>query len=268
MAWLGKLLGGGIGYLFGGFWGAVIGVIAGHFLRDRWMAKAQARVMPGGVGSWPRQSPRPSGVSDDQTIFLVGLVGLAAKMAKVDGVVRRDEVQVLKAFLLESDVDQKKVAEVYNEAKRSHEGWEEYAEQLQARFSLRPAVLLQVLGLLYAVGAVDGKLSAREERFLLGVCDAFRVPRWMFERLRRQHDAARAEVRGQKPTEADDLAVLGLGAHASADEIKRRYRSLVRENHPDRLVAQGMPSEFVAQATERLKSVNAAYDRLRGRREA
>ena len=245
MGVLGKIVGGVAGFMIGGPIGALIGAFAGHRLLDR---------STGGKGG---ESGLP-----DQAVFAAGVIALAAKLAKADGVVRETEIRVLHTVFPPGEVDQASVAALYNEAKQSAEGFEEYAEQLYTVFRRRPAVLVQVLEILFAVALADGKLNAQEEAFLHRVAAIFRFPPQLVEMVRKRHEFAGTNAGRDVPTEADNLTILGLTPEATNAEIKTRYRQLVRENHPDRLVAQGMAEDFVARATERLKDINAAYDRL------
>jgi DnaJ like chaperone protein len=64
------------------------------------------------------------------------------------------------------------------------------------------------------------------------------------------------------PEKADPFEVLGLARKASNDEIKRAYRKLIRENHPDTLIAQGVPQEFIDLANKKMAVINVAYDRI------
>ena len=256
MGVLGKIVGGVAGFMIGGPIGALIGVFAGHKLLDR--TSGAAGFLESGEG----ENRLP-----DQAVFAAGVIALAAKLAKADGVVRKDEIRVLRTVFPPGEVDQASVAALYNEAKQTSEGFEEYAEQLYAVFRRRPAVLVQVLEILFAVALADGELNHAEEAFLNRVAGIFRFPPQLVEMVRKRHQFSGARAGAHEPTEADNLAILGLKPDATDDEIKRRYRELVRENHPDRLVAQGMAEEFVAQATERLKAINAAYDRLSAQRE-
>ena len=255
MGVLGKIVGGVAGFMIGGPIGALIGVFAGHKLVDRTSSGT------GFLGHEEDSSRLP-----DQAVFAAGVIALAAKLAKADGVVREDEIRVLRTVFPPGEVDQASVAAVYNEAKKTADGFEEYAQQLYAVFRRRPAVLVQVLEILFAVALADGDLNPAEEAFLNRVAGIFRFPPQLVEMVRKRHEFSGARAGRVEPTEADNLAILGLGSGVTNDEIKKRYRELVRENHPDRLVAQGMAEEFVAQATERLKAINAAYDRLSAQR--
>src|SRR5262249_53072285 len=113
-----------------------------------------------------------------------------------------------------------------------------------------------LLGGLFHIALADGAVCAAEDSYLREVARLFGFDAEAYARIRATHC-------GPAPAAADDpYAVLGLGAGASADEIRVAYHRLVRENHPDLLVAQGLPPECLALATARVARINAAHDRL------
>ena len=251
MSIFGKIVGGLAGFAIGGPIGALIGVVAGHgFDTSRASAK---------------RSRKQLGVEDARTVFAVGVIALGAKLAKADGVVERQEVRVIRSLFPESAADNPEIARIYNEAKNSSEGFEEYARQIALVFARQPNVLVQVLDILWAVALADGSLHPAEERFLREVARIFGLPDLVVRMVRARYESESASGR-EKDTEEQDLSILGLTPGASNEEIRKKYRKLVRENHPDRLVAQGMAEEYVARASDRLAAINATYDRLEKRR--
>ena len=125
-------------------------------------------------------------------------------------------------------------------------------------FGHDPFLLEELLVGLFEVARADGELNPAEVDFLRRVAAIFGFNINAFEQIRARFSATARNMSG-----ADDAyAVLGISRSASDDEIKQTYRKLVREHHPDRLVAQGLPKEFVALATEKMATINAAYDRI------
>jgi DnaJ like chaperone protein len=111
---------------------------------------------------------------------------------------------------------------------------------------------------LFEVARADGELNPAELDFLRRVGRIFGFDEAAFERIRGRYTATMRDV-----TNADDAyAVLGVSRTAPGPEIKQAYRRLVREHHPDRLVAKGLPPEFTEQATRTLAAINIAYDRI------
>ena len=98
-----------------------------------------------------------------------------------------------------------------------------------------------------------GILHPAELQFLERVSDIFGFAPDEFLRIRASHVG---------PDLADPYTILGVDRRASEDEVKRTYRMLVRENHPDSLIARGVPEEFVRLANDKLAAINGAYDRI------
>ncbi len=283
MAIWGKILGGAAGLAIGGPIGAVIGAVAGHAYdryrevesRER-LAPPRRDRNPWSAGA-PRPEPPPDRSSDrssdpwaepppvfaDPTetrriAFATAVIVLGAKLAKVDGVVTRDEIQAFKRVFRIDDREVGDVARIYNQAKTSARGFEPYARQIAALFGNDPVLLEELLVGLFEIARADGELNPAEVDFLRRVAAIFGFNVGAFEQVRARFSATARNLSG-----ADDAyAVLGLTRSASDGEIKQTYRKLVREHHPDRLVAKGMPEEFVERANKTLAAINAAYDRI------
>jgi DnaJ like chaperone protein len=284
----GKILGGAAGLAIGGPIGAIIGAVAGHAYdtyreqenrarlagprsgrtarADPWSDPfAQSRPQAGGrsdddpAESWQEPPPIFADPTETRRIaFATAVIVLGAKLAKVDGVVTRDEVRAFKRVFRIDDAEVGDVARIYNQAKTSAQGFEPYARQISALFGHDPFLLEELLTGLFEVARSDGELNPAEVDFLRRVAAIFGFDIGAFEMIRARFSATARNLSG-----ADDAyAVLGLTRSASDDEIKSTYRKLVREHHPDRLVAKGMPEEFVERANKTLAAINAAYDRI------
>lgn len=240
MAIWGKIIGGAAGFALGGPLGAILGVGAGH-LYDR-----------------AQSGPAPSGRDQAEAAFTLGLIVLAAKLSKADGVVTRDEVDAFKQLFRISPEDAKSVARVFDAARQDASGFEPFAAQLGALFRDRPAVLEELLDVLFRIAAADGAVTDPEIRFIQRVSRIFGLGDDVFERVRAERTGG---------PDDDPYSVLGVKRGATDDEIKKAYRKLIRENHPDRLIAEGMPEDFVDVANQRMATINAAYDRIAKARE-
>lgn len=234
----GKVIGGAAGFAMGGPLGAFVGALAGHAVDS--MTEAAAT------------DPETRRVA-----FTIAVIVLGAKMAKADGVVTRNEVEAFKsAFRIPKD-EVAKVAQIFNRAKTDSAGYEPYARQLKEIFADQPAVLEELLGALFKIAQADGVYHRKEREFLQRVAGIFGFDDSAFERIE-------ANFTGTEAT--DPYAVLGLSRDAPDEEVKRTYRELIREHHPDRLIAEGMPQEFVDVANHKLAAINAAYDKIRKER--
>lgn len=257
MAIWGKLVGTAAGFAMGGVIGALLGAVAGHAF-DQWRAEGQERRRLGRGQAEGRIGLDP--IEMRRVAFATAVIVLAAKLAKVDGVVRPDEIRAFKRIFKIGDEDVGDVAAIYNEAKRDPAGFEPFAMQIANLFRNEPAVLEELLIGLFEVARADGALDQRELRFLAAVAAIFGFRPAEFEAIRARFQAS--SERPPSTAEVDPYAVLGLTRAASDEEVRAAWKRLVKEHHPDRLTARGMPPEFVEKATRTLAGINAAYDRI------
>jgi DnaJ like chaperone protein len=182
--------------------------------------------------------------------FTIGMIALGAKMAKADGIVTEVEVQAFKRVFNVPDKDIPAVARVFNLAKQDVAGYESYARQIARLFHAKSVILEDVLDGLFYIAKADDALHRAELHFLEQVAAIFGFDEQDFVRIRARHVAGEIE----KP-----YSVLGLPSNSPIEDIKSRYRKLVRDNHPDKHIAAGVPPEMIALATQRLQKINEAY---------
>ncbi|NQV99666.1 MAG: TerB family tellurite resistance protein [Rhodospirillales bacterium] len=235
----GKVIGGVAGFAVGGPLGAILGVAAGHAI-DR------AKIQP----------PEGAGFDSDtrQIAFTTAVIVLCAKMAKADGQVTPDEIAAFRKMFQIPPDEVKKVGDLFNEAKKEATGFEPYAAQVGRLFAHEPAVLEELIAALFVIAKADGHVHPGEIAFVEQVATIFGFSPHQFERLKSIHLGGSDEI--------DPYEVLGIDKSATAQEIKSTYRKLTRENHPDTLMAQGVPQEFIDLATEKMATINAAYDKV------
>ncbi|MFO1148164.1 MAG: TerB family tellurite resistance protein [Alsobacter sp.] len=231
----GKLGGAGIGFAVGGPIGALIGALAGHYVMDQ----------EGGLFT-----------PDKQTVFTTGLVALSAKMAKADGVVTRDETRAFFEVVQVQEADRSRILKLFELANQTTAGYQAYARQIAELFADDAQLREDVVDGLFHIAKADGAVHEAELAYLhdIALILGFGEPDWL--RLKARH------VR-----EPDDPYVV-LGAQRDWDEaaLRRLYRRLVQEYHPDRQIARGLPEEAVAIATSKLAAINEAWERIRRER--
>jgi DnaJ like chaperone protein len=232
----GKILGGAAGFALGGPLGALIGAVAGH---------AVDKMRTTGDGETEAATKRIA--------FTIAVIALGAKMAKADGQVTRDEIKAFKRVFRIPPEEVKNVGRVFDQARRDVSGFELYAQQVARMFANNPAVLEELLDGLFHIARADGHVSTDELAYLRQVSEIFGLDTRRWERVR---------AGNMGPGQSDPYEILGVPHDAADREIKSAYRKLVRENHPDRLVAQGMPQEFIDLANEKLATINNAYDNV------
>lgn len=228
----GKLGGFAAGFWVGGPVGAAVGVVAGHFLFDR---------VP----------------NDPELTFAIAMIALCGKMAKADGVVLDSEVEAFERVFRVPEAERAHVRRFFDFARRDAAGYEIYAAQIAKLYAGQTALLEDVIDGLFEIAKADGVLHPGEEEFLSRVAGIFGFTPRQFRRIRAAHFG---------PDAADPYTILGVSEDDNDETIKRAYRALVRETHPDRLIARGVPEEFVRLATNKLASITSAYEKIRQER--
>ena len=194
--------------------------------------------------------------------FSVAVIALSAKMAKADGVVTESEVAAFRHIFDFPDSEARNVARLYNLARQDVAGYEAYAEKLAGLCSTCAAncpVLEDVIDGLFHIGKADGALQEKEMAFIARVAEIFGISEAHFERITARH----VFVEGRDP-----YIVLGVNRSDDFATIRRHYRGLVSEHHPDRLIARGVPEEFHTIANDRMATLNAAYAAIEKERRA
>src|SRR6266446_6414305 len=248
----GKIVGGTAGFAIGGPIGALLGAAAGHAV-DHYVLEDRSS------GEATRAERRDSHDHPAlrQIAFTVGVIALGAKMARVDGEVTRDEVEAFRSFFRVPPGEERNVERFFNLAKRAAAGFEPYARQVVALFPDAPEVLENVLEGLFDIAKSDGKISPQEAEYLAKVAEIFGLDANRFER-------AKAAALGVM--ECEPCVILGIDPLATDEQIREAWLRQVRANHPDRLIAQGLPEEAIQIANRKLALINDAYDRLRRER--
>ena len=187
----------------------------------------------------------------DGAAFSIALIALSAKMAKADGVVTDDEVEAFGRFFAFPPSEASKVQFLWDLAQQDTAGFDAYARQVGKLFATEPGVLEDVLDCLYFIALADGVAHPEEVRLLDAASEAFGLDAAARRRVRAAHMGADKD---------DPFAVLGVDPEAGEAAIKSAYRQLARDNHPDALMARGVPADLVAIAENRMAAINAAYE--------
>lgn len=189
--------------------------------------------------------------------FTLALVALAAKMAVADGVVSASEERVFRQLVHAPAADTIEIERFFELAQQDVAGYDSYARKVRKLFEGQPQTLEHVLDALFHIASADGYIHEGELEYLRNVGAIFG-----FEDARFNQIAAQFMRDGAGP---DPYLVLGLAPSADAAEVRKVYRSLIAEHHPDRLIAKGVPPELISIATARVAAINAAYDQISGK---
>ena len=191
--------------------------------------------------------------------FAIGVIALGAKMAKADGLVTRDEVTAFREVFQIAKEDEAAAARVFNLARQDVAGFEDYAKSVKKMYGSDCRPLMDLLDGLFHIAMADGEYHPGEDAFLTRVAEIFDVNDRAFRAMRARYvpDALR-----------DPYDVLGVAPDAPLSDIKLAYRTLVRETHPDQMIARGVPEEALQLANDRMSEINAAWDEISAERAA
>ncbi|MEO1238822.1 MAG: molecular chaperone DjiA [Pseudomonadota bacterium] len=185
--------------------------------------------------------------------FTIAVIALGAKMAKADGQVTRDEVTAFREVFHIPRHEEPNAARVFDLARQDVAGFEAYARRIAGMFGSGADALVDLMEGLFYVAVADGEYHPNEDDFLHEVAEIFGIGERQFRAIRTRFvpDAA-----------PDPYDILGLPEGASLDEAKAAWRTLVRESHPDRMMARGLPEEAIRIAERRLIAINRAWEEI------
>ena len=232
----GKLAGAAAGLAVGGPLGALLGGLAGHLVVDRESGDEEV---------------------DKQLAFTIGVIALGAKMAKADGQVTKDEVHAFKEVFKVPETERHNVARVFDLAKQDTAGFESYAKQLAKLFSDDPEMLRNVLDGLFHIAQADQTIHPREREYLETVAKHFGISEVEFQYILARHCTSARE---------SPYNVLGVPPEIRDEDLRRHYRKLIVENHPDKMIARGLPQEMIDIANKKIAAINGAYEEIRRQR--
>ena len=185
--------------------------------------------------------------------FTIAVIALGAKMAKADGLVTRDEVTAFREIFHIAKSDEAAATRVFDMARKDVAGFEEYAHKISAMFGERSTVLCDLMEGLFHIAMADGEYHPNEDVFLEKVGQIFGLSEARFRQVRARF------VRDATP---DPYSVLGVRPGQSLSEIRKTWRSLVRESHPDQKISRGVPEEAVRMAEKRMVDINRAWEEI------
>lgn len=187
--------------------------------------------------------------------FAIAVVALGAKMAKADGQVTRDEVTAFREVFEIAREDEAGAARVFNLARQDVAGYRDYAARIGRMFRDDQATLKDLMEGLFHIAMADGFYHPGEDRFLEDVAEIFGLSGSEYRAMR---------ARFVPDAEPDPYTVLGVSPDTPLEEVRRVWRQLVRDNHPDQMIARGVPEEAIQLAQKRMVDINRAWDEISG----
>jgi len=248
MSWFGKLTFGAVGLLLGGPLGAIAGAALGHLLIDK-----QNRMLDRFKST---EQPQFVRAERAQASYFISLFSILGKLSKIDGVVSRDEITVVQNFINSlpmAETEKEFARRVFREAKDSPYTIEDFATELYRAVGRQPAVLVSFFNLLFQIAAADGTLHPAEEAALKSIKNIFRIGDSQYENIKAVYFK-----------DVDKYyKILNCTPACSNEEIKANYKKLVKEFHPDKIIAKGLPEEFVDFASDRFREIQESYEKRR-----
>ena len=250
MNWFGKILGFFLGYRLLGLPGALIGCYLGHLVDKQEPFE--------GMPNYRRRGNRifqsASVLEEKHRVFFTCVFSMLAKLAKADGFISEAEIVVVERFMIDDlKLDPRRqvfAKNIFRSARNSEKTFDAYAREFYAVFRRDTVMLENLLSILIRLSQADGGLAKAEISLLRSAAAIFGLGDRDFDRLQSQ--------RSEKPDR--HYTILGVTKDSSIDEIKKSYRKLVKENHPDTLRSRGQPEEFQAIAAEKFRSIQQAYE--------
>jgi len=265
MNWWGKLIGGTLGFILGGGpLGAMLGVALGHSFD-----KGLNGIETGNFGNNSASQERI------QAAFFSATFSIMGHVAKADGVVSETEIEVARTTMkkMQLSEDQKKAAiSLFNQGKQADFDYRAVVEQFKKECGRRTNLLRMFMEIQLNTALADNELHPEEQKLLSEIAENLGFKRRHFEQLLAMmiaqqryssFDGAQANQASEGQAVNEAYKVLGVGEQCTDAELKKAYRKLVSQHHPDKLVSKGLPEEMMKIATEKTREINNAYERIK-----
>ena len=255
MSWWGKLAGGGIGLILGGPLGGMLGAVLGHQVdiakKFKLGASAQERA---------------------QAAFFTATFSVMGHIAKADGQVTQQEIQVAEEIFrhMNFQPEQRTAAiELFNRGKQDDFDLQEVLAQFKQECGRKITLIQMFMQIQLQAVYADGSKHPQEARILQEICHALGYPAAMLSQLeamlfsQQQQYSGGANGTPSKSDIANAYSILGLEKGASEAEVKKAYRRLMSQHHPDKLISKGLPEEMIQIATDKSQQIQKAYELIK-----
>lgn len=256
--WTGKIIGAAIGLFSGGIFGLFLGLLVGNVF-DQLTA---------------RQLPKGQARGANQNVFFRVTFLVMGQLAKSDGRVTEEEISQAR-FIMDqmglNEAQRKEAIGYFTEGKSPHIDLDKELQQLMRAVGHRGSLIQMFLEIQLSVAYADGQLSLQEKHLLDKVCRIMGISALQFQFIHARVKASQEQFRGQfnrdfAHSESElktAYGVLGVTESATDAELKKAYRKLMSQHHPDKLVAKGLPEEMMKLAKEKAQEIQTAYDKIK-----
>ncbi len=236
--WKGKAIGAGLGFLFGGPFGAILGAMTGNFFD----ASSQGQISSG----------RPHSDHERSLNFITHLVGILISIAKADGRVNTHEIKVIERAFVSfgfKGEDLNFIRNLINQTVRANLNLQAVCHEFKQYSSYEEK--LSLLRIVYMVAFADKEFHASEENMINQIIGLLEIS---------ADDAF--EIRGEFSSDHDKhYRILNTTRDATVEDIKKAYRLLSKKYHPDRVTHLG--DEFARLASEKFQKINESYEKIK-----
>ena len=278
MGFIGKIIGVFLGWKVGGFFGAIAGLILGS-IADKKLYEL------GSVSSslFKKKTTR-------QDLFMQTTFAVLGHLSKSKGRVTEEDIQLANQLMIQlklDDAGRKLAQDAFRRGKESDFPIRQVIREFRIGCGQRADLLRMFLQVQVQAAFADSELHENEKEVLYVIAEELGLSRMQFEQMIAMEMAARAFAQGgfyqqyqqgayqggyqyqqqnsggyqhAGPTLNDAYKVLGVTESDEQNTVKRAYRRLMNEHHPDKLVAKGLPPEMMEMAKEKTQQIQAAYD--------
>lgn len=262
MSWWGKLVGGAFGFMIGGPIGALLGAALGHNF-DK------------GLRGLPDDELGPGDQQRVQMAFFTATFSVMGAVAKADGRVSKEEIRVAEAVMREMGLNDEMVAtakRLFGEGKQADFPLDDVLQQFRQECHRRSTLIQMFIEIQLQAAYSDGTLHPAESKMLKHMCDVLGVSEFIFRQIeqrikaQRHYGGAGPSAGPQEMSLADAYATLNVDKNTDDMAVKKAYRRLISQHHPDKLVAKGLPEEMMKVATQKTHEIKQAYEKIKQHR--
>lgn len=254
----GKVIGGILGFAIGNIFGLFIGIWIGSSF-DKGLNQNFS-------GIFTHKDPALI-----QKIFFKTTFSVMGHIAKADGVVSQKEIDAAEQVMVQLGLDtvkRKEAMQAFSQGKESNFDLNANLSEFITNAVRQPSLIQMFLEIQILAATADGSVNVAERDILYQIGQVFRLPPTQIDRLVEMVIAQQSFHQGGSrnqsgPTLEQAYKVIGISDNATKQEVKRAYRKLMSQHHPDKLVAKGMPEEMVKVATEKSQEIQAAYEMIK-----
>lgn len=263
MKWTGKILGIVIGFILGGYIGSVIGLFLGHLIDQGLLHKLFSSL------TYSRMNPsRVQGVFFNTTFMMMGYV------AKSDGHISDNEIRAARTVMSNmglNDNMKREAIRLFTEGKQAHFNPHAAIAQLKQACLFQSNLLRMFVEIQIQMAYADGHtISDQKRRVLESMCHQLGMIGFNFSQFEQRYRAEQNYQRYRQTSRQDPkqyvndaYKILGITSSASDAEVKKAYRRLMSQHHPDKLMSKGLPPEMIKMATQKTQQIKNAYEQIR-----